>query len=145
MRLTGLVFLISCTVCLSAASAQAPDHDARAIREVIENAYVKGVFVDRNAAAVRAGFHPAFVLSVYDADSIIVAPLDMWLDLLLLDGERSSDSVRHVFEQVDVTGGTATVKLQLWINDEHVYTDYLGLYRFQDGWKIVTKVFASHD
>jgi hypothetical protein len=145
MRLTSLVFLISCTVRLSVASAQTPDHDARAIREVIENAYVDGVFIDRNEAAVRAGFHPAFVLSVYDADTVIVAPLDMWLDLLPLNGERSSDSVRHVFEYVDVTSGTATVKLQLWINDEHVYTDYLGLYRFADGWKIVTKVFASHD
>lgn len=145
MRTAGLVFLISYTVCLSTASAQATDRDTQAIQEVIENAYVKGVFVDRNAAAVRSGFHPAFVLSVYDADTVIVASLDMWLDLLQLSGERSSDSVRHVFEGVDVTGGTATVKLQLWINDEHVYTDYLGLYRFTDGWKIVTKVFASHD
>jgi hypothetical protein len=145
MRITGLVFLISCTVCLSVASAQTPDHDARAIREVIENAYVAGVFIDRNESAVRAGFHPAFVLSVYDADTVIVAPLDMWLDLLPLNGEQSTDSVRHVFEYVDVTSSTATVKLQLWINDEHIYTDYLGLYRFADGWKIVTKVFASHD
>jgi len=37
------------------------------------------------------------------------------------------------------------VRMQIWINDEHVYTDYLSLYRFSDGWKIVLKVFASHD
>ena len=145
MRLPGLLFLMGWTVCLSPAWAQGPDRDARAIRAVIESAYVEGVFIDRNPAAVRAGFHPAFVLSVYDADTIIVASLDMWLDRLQLNGERSSDSVRHVFESVDVTGGTAIVKLQLWINDEHIYTDYYSLYRFTDGWKIVAKVFASHN
>ena len=94
-------------------------------------------------------FAPAFIrlfyYSVYDADSIIVAPLEMWLNVLNLSGQPSGDTVRHVVERVDVTGGTAMVKLQLWINDEHVYTDYFSLYRFSDGWKIVLKVFASHD
>lgn len=57
-------------------------------------------------------------------------------------------AIRQVIEaayvRVDITG-TAVVKLQLFINGEHEYTDYFGLYRFSDGWRIVTKVFQSHD
>jgi len=145
MRLLLMILLIGSTLRGYDAVAQAPDAEASAIRGVIENAYVRGVFVDEDPVAVRAGFHPSFVLSVHDADSIIVAPLEMWLDVLDLSGQPSGDTVRHVFERVDVTGGTAMVKMQIWINDEHVYTDYLSLYRFSDGWKIVLKVFASHD
>lgn len=145
MRLVSMILLITSTLLGNGAAAQAPEADASAIREVIENAYVRGVFVDEDPAAVRAGFHPSFILSVHDADSVIVVPLERWLDVMDLSGEPTGDAVRHVFERVDVTGGAATVKMQIWINDVHVYTDYLSLYRFNDGWKIVLKIFESHD
>ena len=144
MRLTLAVLASAVALHPLQAPAQDGESESRAIREVIEKAYVTGVFIARDTAAVRSGFHPDFVMSVYDEDRIIVASLDMWLERLQLDGQQSSDTVKHVFERVDVTGGTAVVKLQLWINGEHVYTDYFGLYRFTDGWKIVTKVFAAH-
>jgi hypothetical protein len=139
--------LAALTVALAPLSlyAQAPGAEDRAVRRVIETAYVTGVFVTRDTAAVRAGFHPDFVLSVLQDDRVLVVSLDRWLGHLKLDGRRSTDTVEHRFERVDVTGNTATVKLQLFVNGEHEYTDYFGLYRFSDGWKIVTKVFASHD
>lgn len=112
---------------------------------MIEAAYVTGVFITRDTAAVRAGFHPDFVLSVHHDDGIILAPLDLWLERLDLDGSRSADTVVHRFDRVDITGNTAVVKLQLFINGAHEYTDYFGLYRFSTGWRIVTKVFQSHD
>ncbi len=145
MRLTVLVPLVGLVISPAFAQGQDIDHDTGAVREVIEHAYVMGIFSNRDPAAVRAGFHPSFVMSVLDGDSTIVAPLEVWLGRLQLNGEPSSDSVKHVFERVDVTANTAVAKLQLWINGHHTYTDYLGLYRFTDGWKIVTKVFASHD
>jgi hypothetical protein len=119
--------------------------DDRLIRRVVEDAYVSGVFVTRDPAAVRRGFHRDFVLSVRQGDDIIVAPLDVWLARLELDSVRSSDRVEHMFDRVDITGRTAVVKLRITINGKHVYTDYMGLYRFPDGWKIVNKVFEDHD
>jgi len=130
---------------LSAPPAFAQDDDA-AIREVIETAYVDAVFVARDEAAVRAGFHPDFVLAVLmDDGEILVVTLDEWLARLELDGTPSGDEVRHEIERVDVTGDTAVVKALLWIDGEHVYTDYMGLYRLPAGWRIVTKVFHGHD
>ena len=127
------------------ALAQGDDTAEQDVQRIIEEAYIEGVFVQRDTVAVRAGFHPSFVMSVLDGDEIIVASLDMWLERLQLDGEPSSDAIRTVFDRVDVTDNTAAVKLQFWINGNHTYTDYIGLYRFSDRWKIVTKVFATHD
>lgn len=126
------------------APAQADSAD-QAVRRVIESAYVTGVFVTRDTATVRRGFHPGFVLSVLDDGEVIVVTLDEWLDHLELDGRRSTDAVRHEFDYVDVTGNTATAKLRLYINGQQEYTDYLSLYRFPDGWRIVNKVFQDHE
>ncbi len=127
------------------AVAQDAGADEQAIRQLIEDAYVSGIFINRDESAVRGGFHPDFVMAVNDDGQLVVVTLEMWLQRLTLDGERSPDTVKPVFERVDITGSTAVAKLEMWINDRHVYTDYLSLYRFDDGWKIVGKVFQRHD
>lgn len=126
-------------------SAQGAGADERAIRDVIETSYVTAVFVSHDAPAVRAGFHPDFVLWVQDDGELLAVSLDAWLEHLELDGRPSGDTVEHAFKRVDVTGDAAVVKLQLYINGEHEYTDYFALYRFADGWKIVTKLFQDYD
>ena len=137
------------TVLLLAITAQlrgqeTPYADEEAIKNLIVQAYVNGVFRDRDSLAVRAGFHPDFVMSVQTDDGVIVATLDMWLQRLGLDGTPAVEPVEYEFRSVDVTAGTAVVKLDIYQAEGHVYTDYLGLYRFADGWRIVNKVFHSY-
>lgn len=124
--------------------AEQADADERAIRDLVRDAYVSGVFIARDEAAVRRGFHPDFVLTVHQADGVIVAPLDMWLARLKLDGVRSRDTVTHDVDFVDIAGRTALIKLRLTVNGRHRYTDYMGLYRFDEGWRIVNKVYEDH-
>jgi len=126
-------------------TSEVGSNDDQAICDVVEQAYVQGIFVLRDSAAVKNGFHKDFILSVQRDDGIIVVSLRMWLDRLKLSGKRSEDSVRHVFETIDVTDKTAVVKLRMYINGKQKYTDYMGLYKFSDGWKIVNKVFQSHE
>ena len=140
----GVCFILS-AMPHAPALAQEAGSDDRAIRQVIEDAYVSGIFINRDESAVRGGFHPDFVMAVNDDGKLVVVTLDMWLQRLTLDGERSPETVKPVFKRVDITGSTAVVKLEMWINDKHVYTDYLSLYRFDAGWKIVGKVFQRHD
>ncbi|MDP2577249.1 MAG: nuclear transport factor 2 family protein [Candidatus Palauibacterales bacterium] len=137
---TGL--LLATTTLLGAQETRGTDEQA--IKDVVVTAYVNGVFNDRDAAAVRVGFHPDFVMSVHAENGLIVATLDMWLERLGLDGTPSPSPVDHQFRSVDITGNTALVKLDIYEADSHRYTDYLGLYRFSDGWLIVNKVFQSH-
>ena len=48
------------------------------------------------------------------------------------------------FLVVDVTGSAASVKLELHQGDKRIFTDYLSLYKFPDGWKIVGKIYYRH-
>ena len=45
---------------------------------------------------------------------------------------------------LDVTGGAAAAKVEMSRDGKLVYTDYLSLLRFSDGWKIAAKVYHSH-
>lgn len=123
---------------------ETPQADEEAIKNLVVQAYVNGVFRDRDSLAVQAGFHPDFVMSVQTDEGVIVATLDMWLQRLGLDGTPAVEPVEYEFRSVDVTAGTAVVKLDIYQAGDHVYTDYLGLYRFADGWRIVNKVFQGY-
>lgn len=143
--LAGVSLLTALVFTAGPGHARQEGGDEHEIRRVVEDAYVSGIFIERDAARVRRGFHPDFVLSVRRDDSVLAITLDAWLDRLKLDGVRTRDSVTHRFDLVDVTGDTAIVKLRVTINGRHVYTDYLGLYRSGRGWQIVNKVFQGHD
>jgi len=123
----------------------APTADQAAIRALIADHYVTGVFVTRDEGAVRNAFHPRFHLFVLDSDTIIVAPLDMWLGRLGLDGVRSTKAMRHEVAFIDVAGNAAVARTELYEDGQHIYTDYFSLYRFPSGWSIVTKIFEDRD
>jgi hypothetical protein len=129
----------------SPASALAQSADLVAVQSVIESAYVTGVFITRDSNSVRRGFHPRFILSVLQSDTVLVVPLDAWLARLRLDGRRTTDQVQHTIDHISITANTAHVTMRLSINGRHVYTDYMGLYRFPEGWRIVNKIFQDHD
>lgn len=115
-----------------------------AVRHVLVDAYVSGVHVDRDPEAVRRGFHPDFVMLVYDSDELVDVSLQAWLDHMDLDGVPTSDRILHSFRSVDVTGNAAMAVMEIHENGIHIYTDFFSLYRFPDGWRIVGKTFYDH-
>lgn len=142
-----LVYLLLAGAALAATPliAEENEADVAAVRQVIETAYVRGVFVDRDPDMVRAGFHPEFVMPLVLEGEVLVAPLEMWLERIGLDGVPGTEKVEPSFEIVDVTGDTAIAKVLMFFDGEQRYTDYFALYRRPDGWKIVSKIFAVHD
>ena len=126
------------------ASAQVASPDEAAIQEILETSYVQGLHVLRDEAAVRNGFHSHFMMSVNDGEGVTLVPLDVWLERLKLDGQQNPKQVEGRFEFIDVTGEAASAKLQIYEDGQHLYTDYFGLYKMSDGWKIVSKSFQTH-
>ena len=74
---------------------------------------------------------------------LVDVELDRWLERIGMDGDGNPD-IRCDLQVLDQTGDAAVVKAEVYEGDRHRYTDYFGLYRFADGWKIVTKMFHSH-
>jgi ketosteroid isomerase-like protein len=144
-----LVFAIALTCAFStAALVEDVNADAEAVKKVIENAYVKGIHIDRDVAAVRGGFDPAFVMFRLEKGAVTQTTIDEWVA-----GIEKSKKERpgplpqktiHAFSMVDVTGDAAVARVELYKDGKHVFTDYISLYRLADGWKIVGKIYYRH-
>jgi len=121
-----------------------------AVVEVVNAAYVDGIHNFRDPAAIRKGFHPGFEMLILKEGRLEKLPIEQWIESIEArnakeppptDGKRTTAAA---FPLVEVTGSAAVVKVELTRGGEHVFTDYLSLYRFADGWKIVGKIFQRH-
>lgn len=120
------------------------DADVSAIEELIERTYVDAVFRRRDPDPMRDGFADTFVMQVYWDGELTTRTFDQWLDRMRLDREPSRRRVRGDVTVLDITGVAAVARLDLYEESAHRYTDYFGLYRTREGWKIVTKHFHAH-
>jgi ketosteroid isomerase-like protein len=123
------------------------DGDRAAVEAVVKSAYVDGVHAKGDPALMRQGFHPDFRMLTLRNGAMTPVTLEEWIARLEKGNrERTGPlpAIRHEFTLVDVTGNAAVVRLELHRDGKHTFTDYLSLYRFADGWKIVSKTFHSH-
>jgi hypothetical protein len=143
--------------CLVAAAAAAlavpvyartsPDADRQAIEAVVRSAYVDGVHARPSGAAMRAGFHPDFRMFALRHGALTTVTLDEWagrIDKAAAEGKAPAPEIRAEFTRIDVTGNAAVAQVQIRRDGKHIFTDFLSLYRFPDGWKIVGKIFHAH-
>ena len=142
MLIIGLVLF--CT----SGMAQNTNSDEEVIKNVIQTAYVDGLQNEGDFKKIDAGFHPDFELLGIGKDN------EMWrlsitdwkksVEKKLKEGKlpkKGKDKVSIKFLSVDVTGTVAVAKFEFYVGDKLVYIDYQSLYKFSDGWKIVSKVF----
>ena len=119
--------------------------EAKDARAVVEAAYVRGVHASFSAEAMRKGFHPDFRMYTLRDGALSFVTRDEWI--ARLEKRAAEDTrkpqIQSEYPVVDVTGNTAVVRVELHRDGKHVFTDYLSLYRFADGWKIVAKVFHA--
>ena len=131
-----------------AGALAANDEEKKAVTNIVEEAYVKGVHAAPSGEAMRKGFHPDFIMFVQDGEKIAKVTRDEWITRLEAGLAKSSDApkpvVKHEFPLVEVTGSAAFVKVELYRDGKHVFTDFISLYKFADGWKIIGKTFYRH-
>ncbi|HEX9653404.1 MAG TPA: nuclear transport factor 2 family protein [bacterium] len=146
-----LIFIIGVMVIFKGSLAAFPNDDVEkeksSIKQVIEAAYVKGIHIDRDPAAIRRGFHPDFTMLVFKDNQISKVALEDWIARIEEGKKKSptlSEKTTHNFEIVDLSGNAAIARIELFKDGKHVFTDYMSLYKFDDGWKIVNKIFYRH-
>jgi hypothetical protein len=147
------VLLVAGLVAPSGAAEEPPAAERAAITQVVTDAYVDGVHNFRDPAAMRRGFHPSFeMLSLRDG-KLARLTLDNWIEgmearnLKEPPPKASPDAPRETtakFVAVEIAGTAATCKVEIWRGGKQVFTDFLALYQFADGWKIVSKTFYRH-
>ena len=146
---TAIIFL---TMILAVAVAHAvvkseADVAKDEIKELVLASYIHGAFNEQNTQAMRDGFHPIFKIHGVADGSLRAYPIDEWIgaiDERKAKPDYERENWTHQFPIVDVTGDAAIVKVELFHDSKHVYTDYLSLLKFDDGWKITDKVYHRH-
>ena len=123
--------------------------EEQAIKQVIETAYIQGIHRDQDEETVRSGFHQDFAMLVLRGDDVDKVDVAEWLrriETMKAENPELWDAeTTHRFELVDVAGYAAVAKLDVYKGTTHFSTDYMLLYRFGDGWRIVSKIFAVPD
>jgi hypothetical protein len=138
--------LIAIALLAPSASPAHAQSDEDAIKALIQSAYVDGLQNLVDLEKTKAGFHPDFVLLGLRDGKLTRLPIAEWVASA---EKRKADGVKPPltvckFLVIDVTGSAASVKLELHQGDKRIFTDYLSLYKFPDGWKIVGKIYYRH-
>lgn len=119
------------------------------IKSLIETSYVHGAFNALDPQALEQGFHQDFAIFSPKGEAIRKYPIADWVQRTAerkasTEFDPATNKWDHKFVSVDVTGHSASVKLELSKDGELVYTDYLSLLKFDSGWRVVAKVYYQH-
>jgi hypothetical protein len=141
-------FCLIMTMAGAVSAQQNPEQDIKDIKQVIQSAYVDGIQNNGEIEAIEKGFHPGFEMLIKQDNLLNKLAIYNWLQSIK---RRKADpasadrpEITCKFLNIDVTGDAAVVKLELHREGELLFTDYISLYRFDNGWKIVSKLFHRH-
>ncbi len=146
--LTGIFVVILMLFCSQPAHAQAGSFsdEEKAIRAVIQSAYVDGLQNWGDIEKIRAGFHPTFeLLSKTKDNEIQKLPIEKWIEMVEARKAQNPGGPEFLTTadiiEIDITADAAMAKLDLIRNEKRIFTDYLLFYKFDEGWRIVGKIY----
>jgi hypothetical protein len=121
--------------------------DEETVKQVVTSAYVQGIHNGGPVEDIRQGFHPSFEMLRLMNNEVKPLPIEEWIaniEKSRKENPAPANKTEGKFISVDVTGTAAIVELELFRENKKVFTDYLVLYKFNEGWRIVSKTFYRH-
>ncbi len=142
MKKLNLILLLFCLP--FALSAQSEEE---AVIKVVQEAYIDAMQNLGDLELARKGFHPDFEMLVFRSGQMSKLPIGTWIERVeqrKANPATTPPNISGKFLDVEITGTVAIVKLELHRNGNRIFTDYISLYKFEDGWKLVSKVYYQH-
>lgn len=145
----SLVLSVALLFAFHSIPATAQSADAELVQQVVQSAYIDGFANLVDISAMEKGFHPSFEVLRLKDGNIEKTTIAQWIAGAKKRVENAAGAAPEIiytgkFLQLDVTGSVAVSKLDVYKADKLAYTDYLSLYKFDEGWRIVSKVGYSH-
>jgi len=125
-------------------------NDEQLVKRVILDAYVNGIQNKGSLEDIEKGFHPSFELIGIGKDGYTVWEnhIYTWKERVRQYKEENPGDVQEPvtceFKFVDITGDACIAKIKLFKDGKQIFTDYLSLYKFKNGWRIVSKISYRH-
>lgn len=143
MKMLMMVMLLTGTMIYANDAAE-----VAAVRQTIMDAYVNGC-QKGNTDAMRKGFHESFTMLVKrDNGEVSKVTRDEWIERIEAGKKKNPDrpepEMKATFPVIQVEGNAAIVRVEVWRDGTYAFTDFMSLYKFDDGWKLVAKIFQSH-
>jgi hypothetical protein len=129
------------------ADAQAATNESAAIQKVVNDAYVDGIHNFRDPVAIRKGFDPGFEMLILKDDRLEKLPLEAWIARLAeakTPAPTRESGIRPTtaeFPVIEIAGAAAICRVEVSRDGKRLFTDFLNLYKFSDGWRIVGKSY----
>jgi hypothetical protein len=146
----GLILIVFTIISVSLIHAQDIDSEKDNIIKVIQTAYVDGLQNKGEVKDIENGFHPGFNLLGVNNNMLTKFPIYSWIESFENRKEKDPEPPKEEekitcdYLLIDITGNAAMAKIQLNRNNELLFTDYLQLYKFDEGWRIVSKIYFRH-
>jgi hypothetical protein len=127
------------------------EQEQEAIKKVIQSAYVDGLQNKGPVADIEKGFHPGFELLGNKNNELTKFPIYSWImyhrkKLAENPTPPAGDEiVTCKYPLIDITGNAAIAKIELSKGGALIFTDYLSLYKFEEGWQVVSKIYYKHE
>ncbi|MDX2414244.1 MAG: nuclear transport factor 2 family protein [Bacteroidales bacterium] len=139
------VFTVLFTLAIGLGLYAQTESEKKAILKTIEKAYVQGLQNGKEIDNINKGFHPGFnLLGVDQGNNLTKYPIYTWeagVRKRVEAGQLPPVETTAKYPLVDITGNAAIVKVELFKEGKQIFTDYLSLYKFEEGWRIVAKVY----
>lgn len=142
-----LVVLFAFAICTNV-FADKIEKEKEAIKKVIQTAYVDGLQNEGDLDKIDSGIHPDFqLIGIGEENKMWSLPINEWKERTKkkkADGKfpRTGDKkVSVTFESIDITGTAAVAKIKFLVGKKVKYVDYIALYKFPNGWKMVNKIY----
>lgn len=133
-------------------SQNRPYDDVAAIKEVIQEAYVDGIFNEGYMRSIELSFSEHFEsIGLLENDETIVETYQDWVNLVKKRTNEGyypvppSEHVTVKYLHVEVSRTVANVKLEFLVGGVPKYIDFLALYKFNGGWKLVNRTYHAID
>lgn len=126
--------------------SQEGTNEKNQIEKIILKCYIEPLYLDKDLDKIIEGFHPSFNMYVLYKEQFYLTPRDEWIEKIKETRSRNllEKEYKWEFSLIDHDKQTAVVKLIIHENGVLKYVDYLTLYKFKDGWKVITKQFSIY-
>ena len=121
------------------------ESDHHLLTQLIEQSYIHGAFQEMNVDAMEAGFHPVFHFYGAEQGKLRDVSIGDWLaSTERRKQEQSRFEIEYKIVSIDIVGTSAIAKVEIYREGDLLFTDYLSCLKFEDGWKIMSKVYHRH-
>lgn len=116
------------------------------VKRVVMTAYLGGIHNGGPIDDIRSGFHPSFNMLRLVNNEVKPLPIEDWIKAIEKNRSENPNpgKVEGRFVEILISGSAANVALELYREGKKIFTDYLLLYQFEEGWRIVSKTYYRH-